>query len=90
MLFRSAELALILLKKDGLYDLETFNFFDQNAIYIKRSELELSLENEIKKLMNESSLINEYKEKIKNNIKPKLISWDKRIKKEIDLIKKSV
>ena len=83
----NAEKCIITLKKDQttLRDESTNNFLKDSALYIDRNNIESELLKILKMLLNNKNLIKEQEKKIKRT-KKKLIDWDRRIKKEVNIL----
>ena len=79
---------IITLKKSNspMKDHSTYDFFQDAALYINRNRIEKELPELIEKLVNNLDLIQEQKQKIAN-CKKKLMSWNERIKIEIDILR---
>ena len=85
----SAEKAIISFKHNpvNLEDIESYDFLQNNAMYIDRNKIFEDLYELIVSNIEDSSIIDNYKTLTKIKLKPKLISWDERINIEYKIIK---
>lgn len=88
----NCENAIITLKKDSkhFFDIESNKFLGTNVIYIDRNDVVRDLTLKIEYLLNSKDVVINYQNKVKMYLKPKLISWDKRIEDELQIIKNLV
>lgn len=83
------ELGIITLKKDDInnFDQESNEFLEDKVIYIDRNMIENQLKEKILFFVNDFNNIAIYQQKTRDFLKTKLISWDKRIQIELEIIK---
>ena len=81
--------AIITFKEDksNFYDIESNDFLKSNVMYVNRSNIKSDLYKIISNNKQNVNSINKYKELVKKNLRPLLLSWDNRIKNEVDIIK---
>ena len=81
--------AIITLKEDksNFYDIESNDFLKSNVMYVDRSNIKSDLYKIISNNKQNVNSINKYKELVEKNLRPLLLSWDSRIKNEVDIIK---
>lgn len=64
-------------------DVDSNNFLGNNVIYVKRDNAIPLLSNEISNLVNNESLLLNYKSRVQENLLNKIKSWEDRIEEEI-------
>ena len=84
----NAAKCIITLQKTNnpIKDQSTYNFFKDKALYVNRYNIKQELPELLKTLINNSDLIEEQKQKIAK-CKTKLMSWNERIKIEIEILR---
>ncbi|MAJ43830.1 MAG: hypothetical protein CMF96_03670 [Candidatus Marinimicrobia bacterium] len=84
------ETAIITLKEDkkNFYDIDSNSFLNNNVMYVDRNNVPNDLSRIIIELINDRNTLQSFKDLTKNNLKPQLTTWNYRINKEIEYIKK--
>lgn len=67
-------------------DIESNSFLEDCALYIDRYNASSSLAEVIESLLEKPQKVSEYRNKVKKDLSPKIVSWNERIDKEIEII----
>jgi len=86
------ELAIITLGKEveTFHDIESNAFLKDHVLYVDRRNITQSLKEQITDLLKNNSFVKNYQLETQKNLKPKLTSWEKRISKEVTIIKELI